>query len=434
MIINSEAEKYVLGAMLKNNGIILDVQRMLAPDDFTGDANKRIYETILLLHSKHTPADIQTTWIEVKDFIQPAYIAMLVDEVNVGAWEHSAEKIRNAALRRRYSILASRLLETCKNDNDNFPEITKIVSDISTIHDSNVRKGARKIGEVCYNVVEAIEKARLSTVKEMNGLPTGFSKIDEIIDGLHNEFILIGARTSKGKSAFAINIAHNLVKRGYKPAYFSLEMSAEECVQRMVAADTNIGTRRLEYGTVSPKDSKNIEHSLERIFDSGIVFDDIMGQTIYDIAAKIKAYVRIEKCNVIFLDHLALIRSTETRIPRTEQISFISKQIMALVKELKIPIIVVCQLNRVAEGEAPQLSHLSESGYLEQDAQCIILFDRERYLPDGKQTIDTHVNIAKNRHGPTGMVELDFYPDIVTFKDSDREYKEPEKENKKCRK
>jgi replicative DNA helicase len=106
---------------------------------------------------------------------------------------------------------------------------------------------------------------------------------------------------------------------------------------------------------------------------------------------------------------------------------------MALVKELKIPIIVVCQLNRIAEGESPQLSHLGESGYLEQDAQCIILFDRERYLKEGHTTIDTHVNIAKNRHGPTGMVELDFYPDIVTFKDSNREYQEPQKENKKCR-
>jgi len=156
-----------------------------------------------------------------------------------------------------------------------------------------------------------------------------------------------------------------------------------------------------------------------------------MGQTIHEICAKIKAYVRVEKCNIVFLDHLALIRSTETRMPRTEQISFITKQIMALVKELKIPIVVVCQLNRVAEGEMPQLSHLAESGYLEQDAQCIILFDRDRYLEDGKTSIDTHVNIAKNRHGPTGYVELDFFPDIVTFKDSNRIYQEPKKDNRR---
>ena len=431
MIINAEAERFVLGAMLANNGIILDVQRMLAPDDFTGDANKRIYETILKLYAKKVPADIQSTWIEIKDFVKPGYIAELTDGVSVGAWAQSAEKIRNAALRRRYAVLATRLLETCKNENDNFPEITKLVGEISTIHDSVVRASGRKIAEVCSNVINDIELARKNKEKKMNGLPTGFTKIDSIIDGLHKEFILIAARTSKGKSAFALNIANNLVTAGYKPAYFTLEMSAEECVQRMVSTDSNIGTRRLEYGTVSEGDNEKILKAMGKIFDSGIVFDDGMGQTIFDIAAKIKAYVRIEKCNVIFIDHFALIRSTDTRMPRTEQCSFISKQIMALVKELKVPIIVVSQLNRIAENETPQLSHLSESGYLEQDAQCIMLFDRDRYLEEGKITIDTHVNVAKNRHGPTGMVELDFYPEIVTFRDSDRVYIDEQKKKGK---
>lgn len=434
MMIQPDEERYVLGVMLRNNGLILDIQQMLAPSDFTGDTNRRIYEAILGLYAKKTPADIQTAWFEVKDFVNPSYIASLTDNITLDAWKHSAEKVRNAALRRRYSALASKLVETCKNDNDNFPEITKLVGEISSIHDIAVRKGSRKIGEVCLNVTNKIEKAMKSENKGMNGLPTGFKKIDEIIDGLHNEFILIAARTSKGKSAFALNIAFNLIKKGYKPAYFSLEMSAEECVERMVSTYTNIGTRRLEYGSISPNDIVTVTKALDKIFTSGIVFDDIMGQTIHEISAKIKAYVRVEKCDIVFLDHLALIRSTETRIPRTEQISFISKQIMALVKELQIPIIVVCQLNRVAENEMPQLSHLGESGYLEQDAQCIMMFDRDRYLEEGKTSIDTHVNIAKNRHGPTGYVELDFIPDIVTFKDSDRIYVDPQKENKKCRK
>lgn len=430
MIINAEAERFVLGAMLLNNGIIVDVQRLLAPDDFTGDANKRIYETILKLNAKKVPADIQTTWIELKEFVQPGYIATLTDDVSVGAWQHSAEKIRNAALRRRYSVLASRLLETCNNDNDNFPEITKLVGDISTIHDSVVRTSGRKIGEVCTNVLNSIEASKAKINKTMNGMSTGFSQIDTIIDGLHNEFIVIAARTSKGKSAFALNMANNLVSAGHKPAYFTLEMSAEECVQRMISTETNIGTRNLEYGTFKEEGYKKISQAVSKIFDSGIVFDDGMGQTIFDIAAKIKAYVRVEKCDVVFIDHFALIRAVDTRMPRTEQCSFISKQIMALVKELKVPIIVVCQLNRIAENEKPQLSHLSESGYLEQDAQCIILFDRDRVLEQGRNTIDTHVNVAKNRHGPTGMVELDFYPDIVTFKDSNRVYIDT-KENKR---
>lgn len=431
MIINAEAEQFVLGAMLRNNGIIVDVQRKLMPEDFTSDSNKRIYETILKLQAKKTPADVQTTWLELKDFIHPSYIATLTDGVTVGAWELYAEKIRNAAMRRRYAVLASRLLETCKNENDNFPEITKLVGEISTIHDTNIRKGGREIGEVCLNVLSTIEASKMKTIKTMNGKPTGFTQLDSLIDGLHNEFILIAARTSKGKSAFALNMANNLVRAGYKPAYFTLEMSAEECVQRMIATETNIGTRNLEYGTFRNEDYKKIEDACSAIFDSGIIFDDGMGQTIYDIAAKIKAYVRIEKCNVIFIDHFALIRSTETRMPRTEQCSFISKQIMALVKEVKVPIVVVCQLNRIAENETPQLSHLSESGYLEQDAQCIILFDRDRMLEEGKTTIDTHVHVAKNRHGPTGMIELDFYPNIVTFKDSNRIYTGDGKESKK---
>lgn len=430
MLINVDAERYVLGAMLLNNGIIEDVQRYIAPTDFTSEANRRVFEAVLKLHAKKVSADIQTAWIEVKDFVEPGYVATLTDGVIAASWQYSAEKIRNAALRRKYSVLASNLFELCKNDNDNFPQINKVVNEITTIGDANVRSGGRVIGEVCSNVITRMNDA-IQNKGKMRGIPTGFSKIDGIIDGLHNEFILIAARTSKGKSALALNMAYNLVKSGHRPAYFSLEMSAEECVERMVSTGTEIGTRKIGYGTINTEEKTKLLSVMNDIFTSGIVFDDIMGQTIFDIVAKVKAYVRVEKCDVVFIDHFALIRSTDKRMPRTEQCSEISKEIMKLVKEIKVPVIVVCQLNRLAENEMPQLSHLSESGYLEQDAQCIMLFDRDRYLEEGKSTIDTHLNIAKNRHGPTGYVELDFYPETVTFKESDRVYIDTKNTGKK---
>jgi replicative DNA helicase len=419
-IINSDAERYVLGAMLLNNGLILDIQKELAPDDFTGDTNKRIYEAILKLNSKNIHADIQTAWQEVKTFVLPGYVAELTDIETTRVWEYHVEKVKNSALRRKYTILATKLLEVCRNENDNFPEITRLVSDISIIHDVQARKGSRNISEVCKNVINKIEEAKNNKGRKLRGVETGYPDLDRITDGLFPEFILLGARTGKGKSALALNMAYNMIQSGKKPAYFSLEMDAESCVERMLATGTDIGTRQFAYGLLKDNQYESIVGVMEKIFESGIIFDDLMDQTIYDLEAKIKAFVRVEKCDVIFIDHFALIRSIDSRMPRTEQCSFISKRIMKLVKELKVPIIVVCQLNRIAEDEPPKLSHLAESGYLEQDAQMIMLLDRARNADEGKEYIETKLYVEKNRHGPSGVVELDFFPDIVTFKTSNR--------------
>jgi replicative DNA helicase len=433
MMIEGDAERYVLGAMLMNNGLILDVQKELKPDDFTSDANRRIYDAIIKLNAKNVHADIQTVWLEVKDTISPGYVATLTDIETASTWKHNTEKVKSAALRRIYTGLAANLLEACKKDIDNGFEITRIVSEISGVHDRSARRGSRNLAEVCGNVINRIEEAKNNKNKGLRGIDTGYDALNRITDGFYPEYILLAARTGKGKSAIALNMAYNMILRGKKPAYFSLEMTAEECVERMLSTGTDIGTRQFSYGNIQNDQYKTIVDSMAKIFDSGIMFDDIMGQNIFEIEAKIKAFVRVEKCDAIFIDHFALIQSTEIRIPRTEQCSMISKRIMKLVKELRVPIIVVCQLNRIAEEDPPKVSHLAESGYLEQDAQLIILMDRDRSAEEGKDYIETKLYIDKNRHGPSGVVELDFYPDIVTFKASDRnpvDTRFPKKEKK----
>lgn len=421
---NFNAEKNVLGAMLLNNGIILDVIRILSSDDFLDATNRKIFDQILYLNSKNTRADSRTVWQELHNEVSLEYFFDLEQVGTSTTWKFNCDKTRDESLRRKYYILSGRLQQLCNSEAD-FKEISLVISEISGLLEKTVRRGARSLPEILTNVITNLEEAKKAKGK-LRGIDTGYEKLNDIIDGFHAEYIVLGARTGQGKTALALNMVHNMIIRGIKPAYFSLEMTAEECVERMIALGTKIQKRRMEYATLSDLEYKKITDKMDQILRSNMVFDDSMRQDIFEISAKIKSYVRVEKCNIVFIDHLSLIGyPTKERLIRSEQFLKISQEIMALVKELKVPIVVISQLGRGAEGEKPKVSDIRESGSIEQDAHLVMLLDRQRETNNQEQFVKTNLLILKNRHGPTGCVPLDFYGSELLFRQSDRDPNEP---------
>lgn len=415
---NFNAEKNVLGAMLINNGIILDVTRYISSDDFFDNRNRMIYDRILYLNSKNIKADTNTVWQELKKEIPLDYFFDLEQVGTATTWKYNCEKTRDASLKRQYYILSGKLQSVCKNEYDtDFKEMSKIISDITGLLDKTVKKGARSLPEIMTNVVTKIEEAKKNK-GVLRGIDTGYSKLNELTDGFHAEYIVIGARTGQGKTALALNLCKNMIRRGVKPAYFSLEMTAEECVERMIAMGARISKRRIDYGTLPDREFNVIGEQMDGIYTSSIVFDDAMRQDIYEIASKVRSYVRIEKCNIVFIDHLSLIGyPMKERLLRSEQFIKISQEIMMLVKELNVPIVLIAQLGRGAEGEKPKVSDIRESGSIEQDAHLVMLLDRQREIPENQEYAECDLLVLKNRHGPTGNVPLDFYGSELLFKE-----------------
>lgn len=418
---NFNAEKNVLGAMLLNNGIILDVLRYVSSDDIQDFNNRKIFDRIVYLNSKNIKADSNTVWQELKGDVQISYFYDLEQVGTAATWKFNCEKTRDISLRKQYYILAGKLQSITKQESDtDFNEMSKVISDISGLFDRSVKKGARSLSEIMTNVIKKIEDAKINGGK-LRGIDTGYDKLNEIIDGIHAEYIVIGARTGQGKTAFALNLVYNMIKNGIKPAYFSLEMTAEDCVERMISMGAKIAKRRIDYGTLTTTEYAIIAEKMDTIYSSSIVFDDAMRQDIYEIAAKIRSYVRIEKCNIIFIDHLSLISyPSKERLIRSEQFIKISQEIMSLVKELGVPIVVISQLGRGAEGEKPKVSDIRESGSIEQDAHLVMLLDRQRETPEGQEYVECNLAVVKNRHGPNGNIPLDFYGSELRFKECTR--------------
>lgn len=421
---NFNTEKNVLGAMLINNGVILDVIRYVSVDDFSDYKNKLIFEKILYLNTKKIKADTSTVYQELKNDIGLDYFFDLEQVGTSTTWKYNCEKTRDASLKRQYYILSGKLQNMCKQENEyDFNEMSKVISDISGLFDKSIKRGARSLSEIMLNVIAKIEDTKKSGGK-LRGIDTGYPKLNDIIDGIHAEYIVIGARTGQGKTALALNLASNMIKNGVKVAYFSLEMTAEECVERMISMGTRIAKRRIDYGTLTTSEYSFIEQKIDSIYESSIVFDDAMRQDIFEIAAKIRSYVRIEKCQIVFLDHLSLIGYPQKeRLIRSEQFLKISQEIMSLVKELQVPIVVISQLGRGAEGETPKVSDIRESGGIEQDAHLVMLLNKQRIDNNNKDYDECDLMILKNRHGPNGIVPLDFYGSELLFRESTHERK-----------
>ena len=433
---NLEAERACLGSMLLDRGAIEAAIDILNSEDFYSLQHRVIFDAIMELYRQSVPVDIVT----ITDFLKSngtldkaggaVYLSSLLDEVPTSAnIEYYARIVEQKSLLRKLIEAASTIISMGYDTNRDVLEIVdeaeKMIFDVT---ERRISKGYFHISDVIKESIFAIEK--LYHKRDMyTGIPSGFREFDERTSGFQNsELIIIAARPSVGKTAFALNIAQNVAIREKKSvAIFSLEMSKEALVQRMLCSEARINSQNLRRGFLSDKDWGPLTAAAGKLNEANIFIDETPAISDMQLRAKARRIKSRYGLDLIIIDYLQLMTATRRRNEgRTQEISEISRSLKALARELDIPVIALSQLSRAVESRSrtdkrPILSDLRESGAIEQDADLVaFLYREELYNPNTDKKGIVEVIIQKQRNGPTGTVELKFFKEYTRFENLER--------------
>ena len=425
-----QAEKALLSSIIFNPSIVSQVIERLDPEDFFWPENRAIYKTILSLYEKNLPIDIVSISNEIKHLKLEKelelvggleYLASLLELVSVvKSHKYYIDVIKTKSIKTKI-IKAS--LETIQDAYNEELDINYILDKsqrrIIDISYSSKSIDYYSLSDILANVLENIERiAEEGTV----GLPTGFDEFDKMTSGLQRgDLVIIAARPSMGKTAFAINLAYNIVVKTKLPIiFFSLEMSKEQIAQRFLSLESSVPMTKIRNGTLTVQDMDRLAEAISILSEQPIFIDDTPIISTTDIRIKARK-VKVEKkqLGAIFIDYIQLIKGEEKSDSRVQELSEISRSLKALAKELNVPVIALSQLSREVEkrtDKRPLLSDLRESGAIEQEADLVMFLYRDDYYnKDSKKANLTEVIIAKQRNGPTGTISLYFAKDILKF-------------------
>ena len=423
---NVEAEIATLGAMMLEPSSIGNVIPILKADDFYKMAHQRIYQILVELYSHGESPDILVlkNKLEAQNMLETvggtSYITMLTDAVPSAAnITYYAKIVLEASIRRRLIKAANKILEEVQNKSlESRSLLEEAQRKIFELTDAGVSATFKEIKEVVIPFVDHIEKLRKNK-NTITGIATGFSSLDSMTFGFQkSEFIIIGARPSIGKTAFALSMLANMsIKGGITAAFFSLEMSEMQLMQRLVALEAKIDSSKMRSGNLSVKDFTRITNTCSKIYDAPIYMVEMPNMKLLDLSAMSRQLCTRYGVEIIFIDYIGLINSENYDIPRHEQIAEISRSLKSMARELHIPIVALSQLVRDVEDKRPVLSSIRESGSLEQDADVVMFLHRARKetVEDVSKPIDTELIIAKQRNGPIGTVHIDFIPMYTCF-------------------
>ena len=425
---DDELERAALGSMLFDaDSTDAAIQNHLQAGDFYSRAHQRIFDAILSLDGKGLRSDIQTVIQELKQNGKldeaggPAYVSSLTTVIPSSAnIEYYVQSILDHSLRRALLRVASEIGVTAYDESRNSPEILEeIEQSIFELRDNRQAFSYNKIDEVLTRTIDKIDEA-YKTKQVLTGIPTGFDRLNEMTSGFQpSDFVIIGARPSIGKTALALNMAaHIAFKHHRSTAFFSLEMSDIALAQRLISSEARVDGKNLRSGYLSSDDFRNILSVSGKMNDAPFYIVDMPNMKLLDLRSQARKLRAQEKVEIIFVDYLGLIGHENNSLPRHEQISEISRSLKSLARELKIPVVVLCQLNREMErtgqGQPPTLANLRDSGSIEQDAD-LVLFLHKRPPPKPKEGEEdkipvegypTELIIAKQRNGPVGVIEL----------------------------
>lgn len=408
---DNEIERAVLSCMIMNNEIIPNITSEINETDFYSQANKDVFQTIKKFYGEGNDINILSLTSYHKEYRE--LIMTLTDNIPSSAnWEFYTNKIKSySSLRSLYIAI-----EEAKDANEFtvYEKVHSLQASLSLINESQGAKDIVSVGECVIPVVEQLEQ-RIQNKSPFSGLDVGIDNLNDILDGLQNEYTLLGARASIGKSALAMNMARHIASKGKKVAYFSLEMSAESLTRRLISDIGGVNSRVFKSGLLTERDMQKINEANEKIHDMPLYILDKTRGRFDKIVAQCRYLVRSLGVEVIFIDHASLIKYSNTSLQRHEQYSQISNEIQSLQRELNVPIVLVAQLTRGAEGEMPKVSDLRESGAFEQDADCVILLHRSREVDKSNNSIPTLAYVAKNRNGACGYARLLFQPFYTRF-------------------
>jgi replicative DNA helicase len=434
------AEQTILGAMLVEPLAIVDATMLLKIDDFSLDSHRKIYEVMLHLSEVGYAVDIVTVAEDLRkkkelDSIGGmAYLASLSEGLpRKLSIESYVRIVRDKSLMRQLmSVCDSGMMEAADQSLEAIDVLNQVESRLMEISEHAITGGFSGISDIVRNSFGSIDKL-YEQGREVTGLRTHYSEFDKMTSGLQDsELIIIAARPSMGKTAWAINIAQNAaVKDGNVVAVFSLEMSKESLLRRMLAGEALVGARKLQTGFLGREDKGKLNEALERLMESKLFVDDTPGITLAEMRAKARRLKQQEgKLDLIVIDYLQLMTgsagaSQKKFENRTQEVSSVSRGLKALAKELKVPVIALSQLSRGSEqrtgDKKPLLSDLRESGSIEQDADVVCFIHREEYYDRENEDLKgkAEIIIAKQRNGPTGSVNMRFLHEFTIFMDED---------------
>ncbi len=427
---NVEAEQFVLGSIVLSDTLFVHVAGVIEPDDFVLEKHRRIFARMLELHSRSEPIEYLTLANELMKHGQlescdgVAYLSALTEGLprleNIDSY---VRIVKDRSLLRRLIYTSQAITGQCLEAGDEVDEIlSKAEEMILKVGDSRIRGGLvspRKIVEGFPGGINTF----LDPSKRLRGLTTGFTKFDEMTTGLQpSELFVLAARPSMGKTALALNIAqHVAVKLGQTVAVFSLEMSAESLLSRMLSALARVDSHRFRGGFLNMEERRRLSAALNQLVQSPLYIDDAASTNLMEMHAKCRRLRHEHGLALVILDYLQLMSLKGKFDNRNQEISVISRGLKQLAKELKVPVVALSQLSRAPEvrtgDHRPQLSDLRESGAIEQDADIVaFIFREEVYKPDRE---DLHglaeLLVAKQRNGPTGKVELAFLSKYTKF-------------------
>lgn len=431
---NLEAEQSILGGILINNDAINRVLEILNPSDFYREAHRNIFETMIEINRKGEPVDLITlnnalkTSGSLDNVGGPAYIASLADGVPTAAnITYYANIVREKAILRGLINVATDIVSKAYEESGNIDDfLDKAESKIFEISEAKVRQSFFNIKDIVKDSFKTIEE--LYERKELvTGVATGFFDLDHMTSGFQpSDLIIVAGRPSMGKTALCLNIALNSVreeKEKRKPvAIFSLEMSKEQLVTRMLCSEARVNASKLRGGFLAESDWPKLTRAAGVISEAPIYIDDTPAITVLEMRAKARRLRAEHKgLGMIIVDYLQLMRGREGTERREQEISEISRSLKALAKELNVPVVALSQLSRAVEqrggDKRPILSDLRESGSIEQDADVVLFVFREEVYKRDDEDVkgDAEIIIGKQRNGPIGTVNLSWLGEYTRF-------------------
>ena len=429
---NIEAEQSVVGGILIENDAINKVMEILTPDDFYRDAHRKIYHALINLSERDEPADLITLTNELRKIDQldsvggASYLTSLIDSVPTAAnIEYYAKIVKEKAILRKLIQTSTEIITHSYEDRGDvegfLDEAERAIFEIS---EKRVKPSFYSIRDIVKESFKTIE--RLFQKKEaVTGVPSGFKELDRMTAGFQpSDLIIVAGRPSMGKTAFCLNVAqYAAIENKIPVAVFSLEMSKEQLVIRMLCSEAHVEGTRLRTGFLTESDWPKLTIAAGNLSDAPIFIDDSAALSILELRAKARRLNAEHGLGMIMIDYLQLMRGRTRVESRQQEISEISRSLKALAKELNVPVIAVSQLSRKTEERRdfrPQLSDLRESGAIEQDADVILFLYRDELYnrsEDNPNRGKAEVIIGKQRNGPIGKIELAFLDKFTTFKD-----------------
>ena len=435
---NVDAEKSLLGAILIDEEKLADVTEFVNAVDFYDKNHSVIYGAMMSLYERHKPVDLLTLTEELKrnkelDRIGGStYLTELTNYVPTAAHASTyAELVSQKAVRRRLIKASGDISELGYDEATSTEELLeKAEAELFSVSDQTLRQDLASIESILTESFDRMEELHKNK-GTLRGITTGYRDLDNMTAGLQkSDLVILAARPAMGKTTLVTNLAYNVATIAKKPVlFFSLEMSKEQLVDRMLADASGVDAWNIRTGNLSDDDFSKISEAMGELAEAPIYIDDTPGMTVLEMRTKARRANHEHPLGLIVIDYLQLMQSARrTDGNRVQEVSEISRGLKLIARELNVPVIALSQLSRLVEQrspQVPQLSDLRESGSIEQDADIVMFIYREAYYnPETERENVTDLIIAKHRNGPTGKIELYFHPERLRFMSLDKKHRE----------